>query len=143
MTGYLFIHSFEKRASLSSPHQPVPREVAEPSRQDFALQLHRLVKLKGSASDTLRMAPQKQRKMNELCKVFLNIALQRRATPYAHSFQAQRRHQFGIPPAQYSRSKLIHLFSIACYHCEQWRVGPCGFSKTKALGDKQKDDDTG
>lgn len=37
---------FEKRASLSSQYQPVPREVATASSQDFALQLHRLVKLK-------------------------------------------------------------------------------------------------
>lgn len=32
--------------------------------------------------------------MNELCKILLNIALQRRVSPYAHSFQSQRQHQF-------------------------------------------------
>lgn len=43
--------------------------------------------------------------------------------------------------AQYSGGKLIHLFSIPRYHREQCRVGSCGFSKRKALGDKGRGDD--
>lgn len=32
---------------------------------------------------------------------------------------------------------------IPCYRCERRRMGSCGFSKRKALGDKEEGDDRG
>lgn len=37
--------------------------------------------------------------------------------------------------------KFTSSLSSPCYHCEQCRMGSCGLSKRKALGDKEEGDD--
>lgn len=76
------------------------------------MQLHRLVKLKGSASDTLRKALQKSgEKKDELCKISLNIALQRMMSHMPVISKLRRDSNWhALTLALYSRGKLVLQF---------------------------------
>lgn len=87
-------------------------------------------------------SPETEEKKDELCKISLNIALQR-STSHMPAFSSRRQSMNwnDLTAAKCSSLKFTSSLSIPCYHCEQCRMGSCGLSKRKALGDKEEGDD--
>lgn len=117
---------------------PPPSHEKLPSSQDFLLRLHRLIKLKGSASDTLRIAhpPKKRggRGGDELCKISLNTAFAEDGVPHAHCFQCQARELHYTPKTTRQKWLPTHrthltlnksfnfLFRCALQDSSQWII---------------------
>lgn len=144
---WLLIHSFFWKECL------IIIPISTPSREKLPSQAVKILhssftgssKLKGSASDTLRMAHQKLRrkKKDELCKISLNIAFCRGWCPTCPSFPVPDKRAIGMRSGCLNRAEVNSLlsFPIPRYHQERGGAGSGGFSKRKALGDKMRGDD--
>lgn len=131
---WLVINSFILLKGVPHYHpniNPVPREVAKPSRQDFALRLHRLVKIKRVCQwhfeDGSPKTEEEKKKMNYVRSLWI-LHLQRMVShmPVVSS-PRQESNWNALRLAQYSRGKLSPLFSYSplspeALRCRLWWV---------------------